>query len=110
MRKLILLVVGLTLFASVAAQDVTPEPTSEPVDCTIDGLKAYYTGLTDGAQAALDAAGPDSDLPQEALGALYDAASHTGTDVAAVTSLLISTPCRSARARRSSVSSKSLTH
>src|SRR5688572_15359156 len=61
-----------TLFVSVTAQDATSEPTSEPVDCTIDGLKAYYSGLAESAQAALDAAAPDTDLPQEALGALYD--------------------------------------
>jgi hypothetical protein len=62
-----------TLFVSVTAQDATPEATPEPVDCTIDGLKTYYTGLTEEAQAALDAAAPDSQLPQEALGTLYDA-------------------------------------
>jgi hypothetical protein len=72
-RKLILFVLSLTLFVSVTAQDTTPEPTPEPVDCTIDGLKDYYTSLTQEAQTALDDAAPDSDLPQDALGALYDA-------------------------------------
>ena len=62
-----------TLFVSTTAQDATPDPTPEPADCTIDGLKTYYTGLTEEAQAALDAAAPNSDLSQEALGALYDA-------------------------------------
>lgn len=61
------------LFISAAAQEATSEPTPEAVDCTIDGLKTYYTELTEEAQAAIDAAAPDEDLPQDALGALYDA-------------------------------------
>jgi len=68
-----LLALIFALFISVTAQDATPEATPEPVDCTIDGLKAYYSGLAEGAQSALDAATPEADLPQEALGALYDA-------------------------------------
>jgi hypothetical protein len=72
-KKLMMFAAVLALFFSAAAQDATPEPTPEPIDCSIDGLKAYYTGLAEAAQAALDAAAPDSDLPQETLGTLYDA-------------------------------------
>lgn len=69
-----LLVLMLALFVTVAAQEPPPlEPTVEPLDCSMDALKAYYAALTGEAQAALDAAAPDGDLPQEALGALYDA-------------------------------------
>ena len=68
-----LLALVFTLFVSVTAQDATPEVTPEPVNCTIDGLKAYYTSLTEEAQAALDTPGMDADLPQDTLGVLYDA-------------------------------------
>jgi hypothetical protein len=70
---MILFVLSLTLFISVTAQDATPEPTAEPVDCSIEGLKTYYTGLVGQAQTALDDAAPGSELEQETLGALYDA-------------------------------------
>jgi hypothetical protein len=56
-----------------AAQTATPEPTAEPPDCTVDGLKSYYAALAADAQDALDAAAPGANMPQDALAALYGA-------------------------------------
>jgi hypothetical protein len=63
------------LVVPAALQPATPTstPTPEPPDCTVDGLKAYYTGLVAEGQAALDAASPGADLSQDAFGVLYAA-------------------------------------
>lgn len=62
----------MLLTVTISAQR-TPVPEPDPLRCTPEGLRDYYTGLVGEGQIALDSPSSDIEVSSEVLGILYDA-------------------------------------
>lgn len=72
MRTLLALAVAMLLTVTISAQR-TPVPEPDPLRCTPEGLRDYYTGLVGEGKIALDSPSSDIEVSSEVLGILYDA-------------------------------------